>query len=1002
MNFNDNPERLKKEEQIILDTLISRMDKVLHKLDDRMKGFVSEAKNSDISVNPDSYLSQVLARQGIKDTEENRKKLLQARDELYKTRLLVQYENEHEKGIDEIKVGLHSCHPFVVSWAMPVCRQFVLNNSSTEFESIVKDKNGDEYHTNYKLIVKNQVELRFTRVVKAMNLFPGLFDEKTLKEIKGTRFISESYLDEMIKKFNPKDYEPDAAAKIIADEFLQELLERRSTPEFKNIVFSIQKKQGEIIQASYNRDMIVQGCAGSGKSMIMLHRLPILLYDNPNSLKRTNLYIITPSQMYIQLAESMRYQLEISDINMGTIEKYFDYCIAKYPGHEAGEYGKINYSKNIGFENEQYVYSQKCIDDICEYFAGLEKNYVSLDKAYSVLDIKDNTRRSENTFAQRISNRVIILQNILNKNNLVLAKYFKGLVGILESLSTLSTILRHRKTDAIREITKLITMSNDDIAKAEKELEKLSPTENAVAVQNRRDTIENAQKRIETWQVEILDIEADKEYFAKLEELNNKIEDAIEPFKEIKDEFSLNTEKEIYAAIDLIGHLIGKFYMLSWDFSKLDDKYVNYLGAIRKTVEQTQKKVVALQEVTEKYLDFEYFTKIKEEKEVMSIVGQNAIKNAYEMVMKKVGIKPTASGNIRGIKCSPYLYLQALYCYQGAPSAGESLLAIDEAQSISPEEIKLLKNINDNKVVFNMFGDIYQHIEGTKGIDDWNEYKEIVDYDYYEMQENYRNASQITEYCNRVFGMNMNPINTPGKGVHLLTDDVDFVSEITTQLLDTQRTGLAAILVSNAYEAKFLLDLFSEYKNKFHDMTEEEFSVHRTRWNIITIDEAKGLEFSSVIVLSGRMSRNEKYIAFTRALDDLYIYEEMVDISEYEKKQKNKEKEDSEEKNTDTQTINQDTNESEKADIKEDTVFMHDVNVKTKKHEDSAVRSFFEEIGLEVIDNRDNGGRLWVIGDKKDIREFVNAAITKFGISGKYAFGKESKFKKGWCTKSDK
>ena len=49
--------------------------------------------------------------------------------------------------------------------------------------------------------------------------------------------------------------------------------------------------------------MIVQGCAGSGKSMIMLHRLPIILYDNPNSLKRTNLFIITPSDMYIQMAE---------------------------------------------------------------------------------------------------------------------------------------------------------------------------------------------------------------------------------------------------------------------------------------------------------------------------------------------------------------------------------------------------------------------------------------------------------------------------------------------------------------------------------------------------------------------------------------------------------------------------------------------------------------------------------------------------------------------------
>lgn len=41
------------------------------------------------------------------------------------------------------------------------------------------------------------------------------------------------------------------AEQIIADEFLQELLERRSGQEFKNIVFSIQKKQGKIIQTPF-------------------------------------------------------------------------------------------------------------------------------------------------------------------------------------------------------------------------------------------------------------------------------------------------------------------------------------------------------------------------------------------------------------------------------------------------------------------------------------------------------------------------------------------------------------------------------------------------------------------------------------------------------------------------------------------------------------------------------------------------------------------------------
>ena len=1007
MNFNDNPEELKREEQEILDELIARMDHVLKSLDNRMRNYVAEAKNADISVNPDLYLSQILAQQGMKDTAENRKKLLQARDELYHTRLLLHYEDSHGSGIDEIKVGLHSCmdgtDQFVTAWTMPLCRHYILDNASTEYESIVKGKHGEEYHTQYKLLVKNQVALRFTRVIKALNMFPGIFDDKTLEMMKGKGFMSDKFLDEMIKRFNPDDYDPDAAAKIISDEFLQELLERRSTPEFKNIVFSIQKKQGEIIQAPYDRDMIVQGCAGSGKSMIMLHRLPILLYDNPNSLSRTNLYVITPSQMYIQLAENMRHQLEISDINMGTIEQYYDHCIAKYAGHKAGEYGKINYGSKISSDNEKYVYSQKCIADIIAYYESIGKNEVSLDKAYALFSIKENDRRPADTYAQRISNRLLKLQNVMNANNEVVVKYFKGIRDSLDALYTLSAILRHRKREVVREITKQISKNEEEIAKSKNEIEKLNPEENIIAIQNRNNTIEAAEKKIEQLRAELLSIETDEEYFNSLLGLNEKIESVLEPFAILKNEFSQNTVKDIYEAINRTGQLIGGFFMLSWEFSKIEDKYADYLGAISRDVDKAGKCIAVLQSTTDKYLDFDYYSKIREEREELSSASANAIRSAYELIMGNIGIKPTESGNIRAIKCSPYIYLQVLYCYQGAPSYKESLLAIDEAQGIAPEEIRLLKNINGNSVVFNMYGDVYQHIEGTKGVDSWDEYKEIVDFDYYEMLENYRNASQITEYCNRVFGMNMNPINTPGKGVHELHTDSEFRNEMITQLMDTQREGLAAILVNDDAEARSLMDKFSSYEQKFHDMTDEEFSIHRTRWNIMSIDDAKGLEFSSVIVLSGRMSRNEKYIAFTRALDDLYIYSDLLDVTGFEKKPRKKK--DGEQESGNSEPQNQKTEDSNR--VAETVVNVkyktkHGAEKVEKNHSKSAVRDFFKNNGLEVVDNRDQGGRLWVIGEKVVISNIINAAIAKFGITGKYAAGKEIKNKNGWCTKTDK
>lgn len=994
MNLNENTEELKEEEQKVLDVLIAKMDRAIKKLDQRMQNYVKEAKNIDISINPDSYLEKVLAQQGIKDTNENRKKFLQARDELYHTRLLLHYKDINGEGLNEIKVGLHSCsnnaENFVASWKMPLCRHYILNNSSVDYESIVKDKHGVEYHTDYTLLVKNQVKLRFTHVVSALNLVPGIFDDVLMNKIKGTGYFSESFLKKMIQEFNPDKYEPAAVAKIISDEFLQELLERRSTPEFKNIVFSIQKKQGEIIQAPYNRNMIVQGCAGSGKSMIMLHRLPIVLYDNPKSLNRSNLYIITPSQMYIEMADNMRHQLEISDIKMGTIEQYYDYCIQKYVGYKAGEYGKVNYHIKLTSEKVNYIYSKKCIEDICSF---LDKNckidMAFLEQASQILSMQLKSVDLGEDYLHQIRSRVLNCQKIINANYAVLSHYYAKIQDALDALYKLSTALRHRKDTTIRGINKKISNEKEVISSAQKEISKFDEEINQIAIRNRKLKIQDANERIEILKDTLNKVDEDDKYFKSLMDIAKKLQDELTVFENMENEFSQNNDDTIKGIVNNIGRIIGAYFMISWDLSKVEDKYSEYQETIVELLDGAQKCVSILQNENEKYLEYNYFTEIKNKCDLLMLTNENIVKNTYVFIMNKIGIKENNKGEIQALNCSPYLYLQILYQFQGVPNNSfESFLSIDEAQGIAPEEIRLLYNINARKAVFNIFGDVYQHIEGTKGIDGWSEYADVLSSDMYEMQENYRNASQITDFCNKQFNMKMLAINTPGKGVHEISSDKEFYSEVISQLLDTQRTGLGAILVGDDIEAKYLLNRFVAYKNKFNDMTIEKFSIHHTRWNIINIDDAKGLEFSSVIVLSGRMSRNEKYIAYTRALDELFVYSDVINVSEDERESKC-------DKTNDTKL-------SVALNKKLQPVQRKHIAEQKNNKENSEVRDFFKNSGFEVMDNRSKGGRLWIIGEKADIREIINTAIAKFGISGKYASSKEINFKNGWYTKTNK
>lgn len=280
---------------------------------------------------------------------------------------------------------------------------------------------------------------------------------------------------------------------------------------------------------------------------------------------------------------------------------------------------------------------------------------MSLDKAYALFSIKENDKRPADTYAQRISNRLLKLQNVMNANNEVIVKYFKGIRDSLDALYTLSATLRHRKTEVIREITKQITKTEEEIAKAKKELGTLDSEENAKAIQNRNNTVATAEKKIEQLRTELLSIEEDEEYFNSLLGLNEKIESVLEPFTILKNEFSQNTVKDIYEAINRAGQLIGGFFMLSWEFSKIEDKYADYLGAISRDVDKAGKCIAVLQSTTDKYLDFDYYRKIREEREELFGASANAIRSAYELIMGNIGIKPAEGGSIRAIKCSPYI-----------------------------------------------------------------------------------------------------------------------------------------------------------------------------------------------------------------------------------------------------------------------------------------------------------------------------------------------------------
>lgn len=168
-------------------------------------------------------------------------------------------------------------------------------------------------------------------------------------------------------------------------------------------------------------------------------------------------------------------------------------------------------------------------------------------------------------------------------------------------------------------------------------------------------------------------------------------------------------------------------------------------------------------------------------------------------------------------------------------------------------------------------------------------------------------------------------------------------------------------------------------------MTQSISELQENKWNLMTIEQAKGLEFQTVFAISGRMSMNEKYIAYTRALNELYVYNKELLLlpksDDYSDKLEKEERKDNTRKKREKRKSVNLSHESAKS-----------------------VKEFFLEKNMRIIDDRKKSGFLWVIGSKADINEVIQEAIELFDITGGYGSGKTSKFQvqEGWFTKTKK
>ena len=193
----------------------------------------------------------------------------------------------------------------------------------------------------------------------------------------------------------------------IDDEYLQEMLSNTNDKKLTNIISTIQKEQNLIIRNVDDKNLLVQGTAGSGKTVVALHRIAYLLYRDAK-LESKNILIISPNEIFSDYISDVLPELGEKNtkcftltsylesyLNSYKIEPYVKYISRIEDGDSKDTSKKLNISKELKRFVKKYYGSFNFTRKFTigtETFYAKDINYMFNEK-YKRLCIKDRFRR---------------------------------------------------------------------------------------------------------------------------------------------------------------------------------------------------------------------------------------------------------------------------------------------------------------------------------------------------------------------------------------------------------------------------------------------------------------------------------------------------------------------------------------------------------------------------------------------------------------------------------
>jgi len=663
------------------------------------------------------------------------------------------------------------------------------------------------------------------------------------------------------------------AEKGIYDKFLiQVLMSRKKSHQLTDIIATIQDKQNEIIEKADVSNIIVQGCAGSGKTMVMLHRLSFWLY-NDKSLKPEKIKILTPNENFNVHIGGLHSQLHLGHIEVMAVDQYYAMLLTKYDKSIAYK-GKVDEEENIEERFLNYVYSKS-------FIKMMDKKYEEIISSYALPEelelLEECAKKCQLPF--NISSRIPNGDKIRNIAGLAADIKAKNGSSYNEKNGYLNKI--ERLNDSCSNYQK----AKQEAQKALQEMEKNYRKEIGIIIDQAdsivEERLESLDKQIESKEqvlhqlqrsilrvlngAKIKSTENDiNELREKRKEEEKRIKDALMEEKQKLDE----SESLDQAIVDLsLSEVLRDNVSVSAyvsSYRKLYRDITNQNNLLKRAIHQKEEIEVKLA-ITQELLDEKESAFIAEMCEKYPADIPLVIFNkCYSASISEKLHELEMEQPDKTYRCELYARVYFAEKFWNKTVGNEKLICIDEGQDVSYMEYeRIIAQNKQSKAYYNIYGDLNQRIKQGRGLVTWEQIKRKLLATEYLLNENYRNTNQITQYCNEVFNYDMTLTGVEGSPVRNITFD-EMVSELAEIYDSEERT---AVILPRTMSKQRVTRARKLDKQK--ERLSVKFDVNKI--SIMYVDEIKGIEFDRVYVVDHDMEKNERYIAFTRALDNLTI-----------------------------------------------------------------------------------------------------------------------------------